>query len=131
MTADPTPASRWLITCTAGAIPDGQAYATESAARDVLRLHSGGCPGEHAATAVTDDAVGHVRAWRVELAKLAYNAYGETTEWRNHRGDPMPCWEDLGERVQTCWQVAAGAVAGRVLMPPAQPPVPEEPAVGD
>jgi hypothetical protein len=42
------PPSRWLITCSADAIPPDQTYATEDAASDVIRLHSGGCPGEHA-----------------------------------------------------------------------------------
>jgi hypothetical protein len=42
------PPSRWLITCSVGAIPPDQTYATEDAASDVIRLHSGGCPGEHA-----------------------------------------------------------------------------------
>lgn len=39
----------WRLACGAGRIPDGQGlYATESAARDVLRLHDGACPGVHA-----------------------------------------------------------------------------------
>lgn len=38
---------RWLITCSAGAIPPDQTYATKGAASDVIRLHSAGCPGEH------------------------------------------------------------------------------------
>jgi hypothetical protein len=42
------PPSRWLITCSADAIPPDQTYATEDAANDVIRLHSAGCPGEHA-----------------------------------------------------------------------------------
>lgn len=37
----------WLITCSADRIPEGQTYATEQAANEVIRLHSGGCPGEH------------------------------------------------------------------------------------
>jgi hypothetical protein len=40
--------TRWLITCSEDAIPPDQTYATKQAADDVIRLHSGACPGEHA-----------------------------------------------------------------------------------
>lgn len=38
----------WRIVCDAGNIPEGQGtYPTQQAAQDVLRLHSGPCPGPH------------------------------------------------------------------------------------
>ncbi|MCP9947295.1 hypothetical protein [Actinomadura madurae] len=49
-----------------------------------------------------------------ELARTAYDAYGETTDHKNFRGDPMPAWEDLGERIQNAWRAAARAVAEAV-----------------
>lgn len=47
------------------------------------------------------------------LAKVAYRAYGETTDFKNFRGEPMPEWNDLGERIQKAWVAAASAVADR------------------
>ncbi|WP_432169039.1 hypothetical protein [Streptomyces sp. 1222.5] len=58
---------------------------------------------------------GHNRA---RLARSAYAAYGETTGGRNHRGEPMPAWEDLGELIQQAWIAAAVAVAQAVTAPP-------------
>jgi hypothetical protein len=53
----------WLITCTAGAIPEDQTYASEQAARDVIRLHAGACRGEHTVEPVIwfEDDEGRVR----------------------------------------------------------------------
>jgi hypothetical protein len=51
----------------------------------------------------------------VEPAKRAYQAYGDKAEWKNFRGDPMPTWDALGERIQGCWIVAAAALAVRDL----------------
>ncbi|NEA22602.1 hypothetical protein [Actinomadura bangladeshensis] len=45
------------------------------------------------------------------LARTAYDAYGETTDHLNFRGEPMPAWEDLGEQIQNAWRAAARAVA--------------------
>jgi hypothetical protein len=59
-------------------------------------------------------------AERVEIAKVGYQAYGDTAEWKNYRGDPMPHWDDLGDRIQTCWIMAASAVRNHVLTPPSQ-----------
>lgn len=50
-----------------------------------------------------------------ELAKAAYAAYGGATGGKNYRGEPMPRWDELGARIQTAWEVAAEAVARRVL----------------
>lgn len=50
-----------------------------------------------------------------ELAKAAYAAYGGSTGGKNYRGEPMPAWDDLGPAIQTAWEVAAEAIARRVL----------------
>ncbi|MET7479521.1 hypothetical protein ABZT17_34880 [Streptomyces sp. NPDC005648] len=50
-----------------------------------------------------------------ELARDAYAAYGGSTGGKNHRGEPMPAWEDLGPSIQTAWEVAAEAIARKVL----------------
>jgi hypothetical protein len=50
------PSGRWRVACGAGNIPADQGtYATESAARDVMRLHDGACPGTHAVEFVPDE----------------------------------------------------------------------------
>jgi hypothetical protein len=49
-----------------------------------------------------------------QLARTAYDAYGETTDRKNFRGEPMPSWEDLGDRIQNAWRAAARAVADAV-----------------
>lgn len=48
-------------------------------------------------------------------AKRAYHAYGAVTEWKNHLGFPMPDWNDLGEKIQQAWRMAAATafVRGR------------------
>lgn len=47
----------------------------------------------------------------VDLARIAYRAYGETTHHTNVRGEPMPDFDDLGPLIQTAWTNAALAVA--------------------
>jgi hypothetical protein len=47
----------------------------------------------------------------MELAQVAYAAYGESTGHRTHDDRPMPDWEQLGDRVQQAWIEAASAVA--------------------
>jgi hypothetical protein len=49
-----------------------------------------------------------------DLGRVAYAAYGRSTNYLNVRGEDMPAWGDLGERVQTAWISAASAVAQRV-----------------
>lgn len=56
----------------------------------------------------------------VELAKLAYRAYGEQTGFKNFQGNPMPSWEDLGDTIRSAWVAAAGAVSTYLTGPPAQ-----------
>ncbi|MFF7966774.1 hypothetical protein ACFZC3_15580 [Streptomyces sp. NPDC007903] len=50
-----------------------------------------------------------------DLAQLAYKAYGGATGGLNYRNEPMPTWDDLGETIQTAWEVAAEAVARAAL----------------
>lgn len=42
-----------------------------------------------------------------DLARAAYHAYGERTDFRNFQGNPMPAWGDLGETIQDAWRAAA------------------------
>ncbi|MFG1846786.1 hypothetical protein [Micromonospora carbonacea] len=49
----------------------------------------------------------------VELAQVAYQAYGEAVGFKNYRGDPMPVWDDLGDTIQQAWTGAAEAVRNR------------------
>ena len=46
-----------------------------------------------------------------QLARFAYAAYGEATDGRNYRGEPMPAWEDLGTAIQSAWKQAVKTVA--------------------
>lgn len=41
-----------------------------------------------------------------ELAKVAYRAYGEVTDFKNFQGNPMPDWNDLTPTIQQAWQAA-------------------------
>lgn len=50
-----------------------------------------------------------------QLAKVAFTAYGRATGGKTHDGKPIPAWEDLGPTVQTAWEVAAEAIARKVL----------------
>lgn len=50
-----------------------------------------------------------------ELAKVAYRAYGEATDFKNLQGGPMPSWKGLGEQIQGAWLAAAGAAASAAL----------------
>ncbi|MEV6791234.1 hypothetical protein AB0M87_04355 [Streptomyces sp. NPDC051320] len=54
----------------------------------------------------------------LELGKTAYAAYGETTDFKNFRGEPMPAWDDLGSAIQTAWVMAAGAVYRAIVTRP-------------
>lgn len=68
----------------------------------------------------------------LELAQVAYEAYGQSTGHRTHDDRPMPTWDDLGDRVQRAWIEAAGAVSIASLAQLAGITVPStDPAVGD
>lgn len=45
------------------------------------------------------------------LARVGYDAYGQSAEWENYEGLPMPTWDELGKRIRGHWQAAAGAIA--------------------
>ena len=47
---------------------------------------------------------------QTRLARVAYQAYGQVTDFKNFRGDPMPDWDDLPEHIQQAWIAAADAV---------------------
>jgi hypothetical protein len=72
----------------------------------------------------------------MELAQVAYAAYGASTHYRTHDGRPMPEWEELGDRVQQAWIAAAAAVAQAVIEQPAETearseqPAPPRPSIG-
>lgn len=42
-------------------------------------------------------------------AKVAYRAYGATTNFLNFQGNPMPEWDALPEKIRTAWIAAADA----------------------
>lgn len=46
-----------------------------------------------------------------ELARVAYQAYGDSVEWKNYQGLPMPKYDDLGEKIQKAWIAASKAAA--------------------
>ncbi|MEV5819316.1 hypothetical protein AB0L22_09085 [Micromonospora haikouensis] len=50
----------------------------------------------------------------VELAQVAYQAYGEAVGFKNYLGDPMPTWDDLGDTIQQAWTGAAEAIRDRL-----------------
>lgn len=45
-----------------------------------------------------------------EAAKIAYSAYGKTTDYKNYQGNPMPKFEDLPEAIRNAWINASAAV---------------------
>lgn len=64
------------------------------------------------------------RATRLQLAQGAYAAYGEATGGLNHRGEPMPEWDDLGGVIQHAWLTAVQEVERLLLTPPRPAPGP-------
>lgn len=53
----------------------------------------------------------------LEWVKAAYAAYGEATGGKNFRGEPMPDWDDLGEKIQYAWIEAVRVVYDRITTP--------------
>lgn len=49
---------------------------------------------------------------QIIMAKLAYGAYGQTTNFKNYQGNPMPAWDALGDTIQGAWVSAVNAVVG-------------------
>lgn len=54
-----------------------------------------------------------------QLAQIAYDAYGATTDHKNYQGLPMPKWEELPEKIRGAWIAAVERVKHAVLHPPA------------
>jgi hypothetical protein len=43
-------------------------------------------------------------------ARVAYEAYGKATDYKNYQGLPMPEWDDLTDTIRGAWRAAALAV---------------------
>ncbi len=41
-----------------------------------------------------------------QCAEEAYQRYGAVTDFKNFRGDPMPAFADLGEKIRAAWEAA-------------------------
>ena len=50
-----------------------------------------------------------------QLARLGYQAYGKTTDFKNYQGLPMPEWDQLPPRIREAWHAAALAIASAVV----------------
>ena len=48
---------------------------------------------------------------KISRARDAYRAYGQTTDFKNYQGLPMPAWEDLPEKIREAWVNASDAAA--------------------
>lgn len=53
----------------------------------------------------------------LDLAEVAYKAYGDWADWTNHAGNAMPSWEALPEPQRNAWVAAVGAVEQALLRP--------------
>jgi len=51
-----------------------------------------------------------------ELAQAIYKAYGETTEFKNYQGLPMPEWKDLTDKIRAAWEAAAKRAIGAMII---------------
>lgn len=51
----------------------------------------------------------------IDLAEVAYNAYGESRGWVTFNGDSMPLYGEQSLEIQEAWNAAAQAVAAVVL----------------
>lgn len=49
-----------------------------------------------------------------EIALKAYQAYGKVTDFKNFRGEPMPLFEELPEKIQLAWVAAAKSVLSEI-----------------
>lgn len=63
------------------------------------------------------------------LAVSAYNAYGAVTDHKNFRGEPMPAFEALPEKIQDAWRAAVSQVRIDLIVGPhmVDPPAPGKP----
>ena len=44
------------------------------------------------------------------FGKIAYAAYGQSADFKNYQGLPMPSWDDLPQQIRQSWVLAAQAV---------------------
>lgn len=51
----------------------------------------------------------------VDLGQVAYEAYGDSRDWKTVAGSEMPVWSDQSEALQEAWRAAADAVAQEVV----------------
>lgn len=45
-----------------------------------------------------------------DFPRIAYEAYGKTTDFKNYQGLPMPTYDDLPEKIKLAWEAATKAV---------------------
>jgi hypothetical protein len=50
-----------------------------------------------------------------ELAKIAYHAYGQTTDFKNYQGLPMPEWDELPPKIQLAWANSSEVVSKKTI----------------
>jgi len=50
-----------------------------------------------------------------ELAKKAYEAYGQFTNNKNFLGEEMPKWEDLPDKIRGAWAAATKEITKEIV----------------
>jgi hypothetical protein len=45
------------------------------------------------------------------IGEIAYQAYGQTTDFKNFQGNPMPKWEELPDKIKEAWMNASVKIA--------------------
>lgn len=45
------------------------------------------------------------------LARVGYDAYGQSAEWKNYAGLAMPTWDEQSDTIRGHWRAAAEAIA--------------------
>jgi hypothetical protein len=53
-----------------------------------------------------------------QIGREAYHRYGQQTEFKNFRGDPMPKWEELPEKIRVAWMAATQPIYAAQLTEP-------------
>ncbi len=46
----------------------------------------------------------------IDYAKLAYDAYCNTRQWKSFNGDPLPQWDQVKPDIKQGWEAASQAV---------------------
>lgn len=49
------------------------------------------------------------------LAKIAYDMYGKTVDYKNFQGNPMPKFDDLPQQIRKAWTNASLAVVNAYI----------------